>query len=159
MMHKLKALIILGVLVFSFHVPCFGQSEILNDQEVIRINTLLKKHSRNADSINFYANEMLKYSKQNNLKFWEYSAYVALGNSERIKNNTKQSNNFYHTALSIAKTIQDEKAQHMVMNNIALNHKRLRRNDSAFYYFKKLNAYHTKQLEVLPASMAKQNIG
>jgi tetratricopeptide (TPR) repeat protein len=159
MMQNLIKLIISGLLVFYSNFLCFGQSEILNNPEVIRLNNLLRKHARDTDSLTFYANELLKYSKQNNLKFWEYSAYVAFGNSARNSGNFKESNDFYHTALDIAKSISDEKAQYMVMNNIALNHRRLSRNDSAYYYFKKLETYHTNQLEVLPASMAKMNIG
>lgn len=152
-------LFVLVFLVFSINFSSFGQSEEINNPEIIRLNSLLRKHTRNTDSLNFYANQLLKYSKENNLKFWEYSAYVALGNSERNSINLQQSNHYYHIALNIAKSISDEKAQYMVINNIALNHRRLRRNDSAYYYFKKLNAYHTDQLEILPASMAKMNIG
>ncbi len=152
-------LFVLVFLVFSINFSSFGQSEEINNPEIIRLNSLLRKHTRNTDSLNFYANQLLKYSKENNLKFWEYSAYVALGNSERNSINLQQSNYYYHIALNIAKSISDEKAQYMVINNIALNHRRLRRNDSAYYYFKKLNTYHSSQLEVLPASMAKMNIG
>lgn len=159
MIHNLIKFIILGLLIFSFNFSSYGQSEIINDKEVIKLNTLLRKHARNKDSLTFYANKLLKYSKKNNLKFWEYSAYVALGNSERNSGNLLKSNDFYYTALYIAKSIADKKAQFMVMNNIALNHKRLERNDSAYYYFQKLNIYHTNQLEILPASMAKMNIG
>ncbi len=159
MKHNLIRLFVLGFLVFSINFSSFGQSEEINNPEIIRLNALLRKHTRNTDSLNFYANQLLTYSKENNLKFWEYSAYVALGNSERISSNLQQSNTYYHIALNIAKSISDTKSQYMVMNNIALNHKRLKRNDSAYYYFKKLNAYHTDQLEILPASMAKMNIG
>lgn len=159
MILNLIKLLLLGLLVFFFNFSSYGQSEIINDKEVIKLNMLLRKHARNQDSLKFYANELLKYSKKNDLKFWEYSAYVALGNSERNLGNILKSNAFYYTALSIAKSIADKKAEYMVMNNIALNHKRLARNDSAYYYFQKLNTYHTNQHEVLPASMAKMNIG
>lgn len=158
-MHKLNSVFLVGLFIFTFNLFSYGQSEILNDQEVIRLNTLIKKNARNKDSLTFYANELLKYSEKNNLKFWQYTAYVALGNAERVSGNLKRSNDYYHIALQIVTAIADDKAKYMVMNNIALNLKRLNRYDSAFYYFNKLNSYHTNQLEVLPASMAKMNIG
>jgi|TARA_R110000823_G_scaffold315126_1_gene445833 tetratricopeptide (TPR) repeat protein len=159
MKHNFIKLFVLGLLAIFLNFSGYAQPQIPNNQEVNRLNTLLRKHAGNADSLTFYANKLLKYSEQNNLKFWEHSAYIALGNSERISGNIKASNDYYHTALRIATSIPDEKAQYRVMNNIALNHKRLKRNDSAFYYFKKLTAYYTNQHEVLPASMAKMNIG
>ncbi|MCB0743364.1 MAG: LytTR family transcriptional regulator DNA-binding domain-containing protein [Ignavibacteriae bacterium] len=159
MTYKSIRFLILGFLVFILNFSGYAQPQSPNDQEVNRLNTLLRKHARNTDSLTFYANELLKYSKQNNIKFWEHSAYIELGNSERISGNIKASNDYYHSALRIATSIPNVKAQYRVMNNIALNHKRLKRNDSAYYYFKKLNDYHTGQLEILPASMAKMNIG
>ncbi|PWI31652.1 hypothetical protein DI383_03000 [Flavobacteriaceae bacterium LYZ1037] len=150
---------ILGFLILFFNISGYAQSEIHNNQEAIRLNNLLRKHSKNTDSLTFYANELLRYSKENNLEYWTYNAYVALGNSERISGNIIESNNSYHHALGIAEAISDKKSQYKVMNNIAMNHKRLNRNDSAYYYFKKLDKYHSKQLEVLPASIAKMNIG
>jgi len=159
LMYKTNLLSVFCFLFLFLDFSGYAQSELLNDQEIIRLNNLIKKHARNADSLTFYANELLKYSKQNNLEFWKYSAYVALGNSQKNSGNIIESNNTYHIALNIAEAISDRKAQYMVMNNIAMNHKRLNRNDSAYYYFKQLDNYHSKQLEVLPASIAKMNIG
>lgn len=149
----------LEIFVLFLSFQSYSQSEILNNPELIKLNSLLRKHARNSDSLSFYANQMLVYSKKKNLKFWEYSANVFLGNSERTNGNILKSNDFYYEALTIAKSIDDAKAQSMVINNIALNHRRLSRNDSAYFYFKKLETYHTNQQEVLSASMAKMNIG
>lgn len=150
---------VLSLVLFLLSFSGFAQSEIINDPEVIRLNNLLKKHARNSDSLSFYANKLLKYSEQNKLDYWQYSAYVALGNSQRIVGNLIESNVYYHKALDLSKHLLDETTPYRVMNNIALNHKRLRRNDSAFYYFKELDTYHSNNLEVMSASMAKMNIG
>ena len=158
-MNKTILYSVFSLLFLSLNFSGYGQSELLNNQEVIKLNNLLKKHAKNTDSLTFYANKLLSYSEENNLEYWKYSAYVALGNSQRNSGHVIESNNMYHLALNIAEAISDEKAQYMVMNNIAMNHKRLNRNDSAYFYFKKLDKYHSKQLEILPASIAKMNVG
>ncbi|TYA56692.1 LytTR family DNA-binding domain-containing protein [Formosa maritima] len=158
-MNKTTLLQVLSFLIFIFNFSGYAQSELLNDKEIIRLTNLLKKHAKNQDSVTYYANKLLKYSEENNLDYWRYSAYVALGNAQRTSNNTIESNNYYYKALHIAEQLSDSQSQYMVMNNIALNHKSLMQFDSAYYYFKKLDTYHSNQLEVLPASMAKMNIG
>jgi tetratricopeptide (TPR) repeat protein len=147
------------ILILFIHILAFAQPEIINDPEINRLNNLLKIHARTSDSLTFYANELLKYAEKNHLEFWRYRAYVALGNSQRNSGNIFESNQNYHTALHIAKQLSDDQSLYRVMNNIALNHKRLNRNDSAYYYFKKLEIYYTKELEMLPANMAKMDIG
>ncbi|WP_417856748.1 LytTR family transcriptional regulator DNA-binding domain-containing protein [Xanthomarina gelatinilytica] len=150
--------LILGI-IFIFSLSVFSQPDNFNDPEIIRLNSLLQKHARNADSLHFYANELLHYSKERNLDYWSYTAYMALGNSQRLAGKIIESNHSYHAALNIAKQLPDKQVQYRVVNNIALNYKRLHRNDSAVYYFKKLEAYYDTQQEVLPSSMAKMNLG
>jgi tetratricopeptide (TPR) repeat protein len=159
MMNKTTLNIALSFLVFFLNYSGFAQSEILTDQEIIRLNNLLKEHARNSDSLTFYANELLRYSEENQLDYWKYHAYLALGNAKRSSGNIVGSNNDYHNALKIAIQLSDDHAKHSVMNNIAVNHKRLNLNDSAYYYFKKLDAYYSQQLELLPGSLAKMNLG
>ena len=84
---------------------------------------------------------------------------MGLGGIESRKGNLKKSNSYYYQLMSLSKKNNLAYLVPPAMNNLALNHRRLQRNDSAFYYFKKLNTHYKKNYNVMGASQTWLNLG
>lgn len=150
--------IVIAALLF-FAIALNSQSTSKSSLHIRELENQISKHYRNSDSLQLFANKLLEYSKKQHYYDGEFKAYVVLGNAQRMNRNLKESNAYYYKGLSLAKKNLKAEDENLIMNNIALNHRRLRRNDSAFYYFKKVSSFYTANNFKMPSSMAKMNLG
>lgn len=151
-------------IVFIFSIFCFttfggnAQTTDINNQVNTLVNTL-KRHGRNPDSLMFYGNKLLSLSNEYNHDLGKFRAYLSLGQASLRKGDVKTSNIYYHNALGFSHLAENNEAVIGIMSNLGINHRRLRRNDSAMYYFKEVQKrYLVLGLEE-PASMNHMNIG
>jgi hypothetical protein len=87
------------------------------------------------------------------------NALMALGSAEVRKGNLLKSNEYYHKLIKAADRSNMASFGYGAMSNLAMNHRRLNRNDSAFYYFKKINTYFSENNYEMSANQARMNLG
>ena len=133
----------------------WGQSSESIEKEITALDNSLKQHGRNPDSLKYYATKLLALAKSNNHETGLFKAYLALGQAETRTGNPKNSNEYLHKALKLADIVGNNDAQIGIRNNIGINHRRLRRNDSALFYFKEIDKKYSELGLEEPSNMAK----
>lgn len=133
-------LVLIFLLITANSTMFFAQYKPSNDLKVRSLEAKMREHRRNLDSLNHYARLLYDYSINKNIKEGKINSLMALGNVETRKGNLEKANQYFHELISIGDVEEYKSVVEPAMNNLALNHRRLRRNDSAFYYFKKLES-------------------
>ena len=128
-------------------VESFAQDPI--EKEVAELVSVMRTQSRNPDSLLFYADKLLQVSNAQDYDPGRFRAYVSMGQALSRKGDVNLSNDYLHKALRISLVSENERETLGVLNNLALNHRRLRRNDSSMYYFQKIKKkYEHKSVEI-----------
>lgn len=123
------------------------------------LRSKIQEHRNNPDSLEFYSKQMYKESIKSKDVSGMINALMALGSAEMRQGNFRESNDYYHKLIKLANKNDMSSLGYGAMSNLAINHRRLQRNDSAFFYFKKVNGFYSKNDFKMSANQAKMNLG
>lgn len=147
------------ILVFLLFHSNNSQSQSQLIEEYNRLELLCKKNMRTPDSLIFYSNKLLKFSEKNHFENGVKSAYRFLGFANSRLRNYEKSNQYYHKALYLAKQLDDEQMEYLIYNDLSLNHRATKYNDSAIYYSHKLIKHYKIDFKESSLNMAYMNMG
>lgn len=133
--------------------------QLFAQNQTTALQNKIQQHRNSPDSLVVYAKQLYDQAVKTKDTRASLNALMALGSSEMRRGNLLESNRYYHQLIKIADSSNRSSFGYGAMSNLAMNHRRLQRNDSAFYYFKKVNAFYSDNDFKMPASQAKMNLG
>lgn len=146
-------------LLFLFLSTLHAQNKPVENEKILRYKNKLREHRRNLDSLAFYTQKLDEEAKRTNNTSAQLDALLSYGSIAMRKGDLKKSNQYYFQLIALAKETKATNLVYPAMNNLALNYRRLQKNDSAYYYFTKLYKHYLNNYNPMGMAQTMMNLG
>jgi len=128
--------------IIVFPAGLFSQTPKIPNDSSSFYTFKLQELRRQQDSVVYYGDRLFAFAKANQNKKAEFVAQRALGSAYSITQQFQKSNNHIHAALILADVLKDPELKFTVYGPLAHNYRRTQYQDSARFYYKKLEKWH-----------------